>query len=296
MIHREIRKLRDSTGLTQAVFAAALGTTANTVARWERGEMHPSWAMCEKMNALAWKQKNPGGQPWPESKPRKPKFSLEMLQKKVARVLKKKKIRGLVIIGGATAMAAGGYARHTQDVDIFLRPRGYSNFDETHEESALGRVLAAFEEDGFLTRELKKFHWIARMPGDPDGTRRVDILTPEGECVDQDTITRWAGTFDQRDESPLRGLPVFSLPAVARQKLLAWDDDPLDRGQRHGRDVAEMLRTGALTKPQLATELQGDPGEHAALRRFVASWPTRFVPIEEEGDFLDPKKRKPRRR
>lgn len=35
----DLRLRRESLGLTQAELAAALGTTANTIARWERGEL-----------------------------------------------------------------------------------------------------------------------------------------------------------------------------------------------------------------------------------------------------------------
>jgi DNA-binding transcriptional regulator YiaG len=39
MTGSELRRLRRRLTLSQAKFAALLGTTANTVARWERGEM-----------------------------------------------------------------------------------------------------------------------------------------------------------------------------------------------------------------------------------------------------------------
>lgn len=39
MTGEEIRAARDTLGLTQRQFAQLLGVTANTVARWERGEV-----------------------------------------------------------------------------------------------------------------------------------------------------------------------------------------------------------------------------------------------------------------
>ena len=38
----DVRALRDKLGLTQEQLADRLGTTKNTVARWERGEMIPT--------------------------------------------------------------------------------------------------------------------------------------------------------------------------------------------------------------------------------------------------------------
>lgn len=37
----EIRRIRESMGLTQLQFAAVLGTIGNTVAKWERDEATP---------------------------------------------------------------------------------------------------------------------------------------------------------------------------------------------------------------------------------------------------------------
>jgi DNA-binding transcriptional regulator YiaG len=39
MSPKELRKLRQRLALSQASFAALVGVTANTVARWERGEL-----------------------------------------------------------------------------------------------------------------------------------------------------------------------------------------------------------------------------------------------------------------
>jgi transcriptional regulator with XRE-family HTH domain len=39
MTGREVRRIRQQLGLTQAELAGRIGVTANSVARWERGEM-----------------------------------------------------------------------------------------------------------------------------------------------------------------------------------------------------------------------------------------------------------------
>jgi DNA-binding transcriptional regulator YiaG len=39
MTSKDIRRLRKQLGLSQSEFAELVGVTANTVARWERGEM-----------------------------------------------------------------------------------------------------------------------------------------------------------------------------------------------------------------------------------------------------------------
>jgi DNA-binding transcriptional regulator YiaG len=47
-----IRTIRESLGLTQTQFAAALGVTENAVRRWEYGDRHPRWETMEKINTM----------------------------------------------------------------------------------------------------------------------------------------------------------------------------------------------------------------------------------------------------
>jgi len=49
---RYLRAIRVSQGYTQATLAKALGVRANTVARWERGELHPYQHNLERLCTL----------------------------------------------------------------------------------------------------------------------------------------------------------------------------------------------------------------------------------------------------
>jgi DNA-binding transcriptional regulator YiaG len=48
----EIRSLRDRLGMTQVEFARLLGVAANTVARWERGELGLSHSTLKLFSVL----------------------------------------------------------------------------------------------------------------------------------------------------------------------------------------------------------------------------------------------------
>ena len=49
----EIRDLRISSGMTQAVFADLMGVSKKTVEAWECGRTHPTGAACRLMQILA---------------------------------------------------------------------------------------------------------------------------------------------------------------------------------------------------------------------------------------------------
>ena len=53
MTGQELRRIRNSLGLTQAAFAERIGVTTNTMARWERGEMAIREAMARLVRLLA---------------------------------------------------------------------------------------------------------------------------------------------------------------------------------------------------------------------------------------------------
>lgn len=60
MTAQQIQRLRHRTRLSQAKFAAIVGVAANTVARWERGEMQMSPAL-DKLVRLTVSQAAIGG-------------------------------------------------------------------------------------------------------------------------------------------------------------------------------------------------------------------------------------------
>lgn len=52
----KIRAIREALGMTLTEFAYLLAVAANTVARWEKGDRHPSYAMMVKLTKLAEKK------------------------------------------------------------------------------------------------------------------------------------------------------------------------------------------------------------------------------------------------
>lgn len=73
-------------------------------------------------------------------------------------------------IGGALAMSAHGYQRHTSDVDAFLR-----------EEDRLVWLRAAHQVGLTVDRVFGTFHFIAFFPKHGDPRIRIDMLFPAGD-------------------------------------------------------------------------------------------------------------------
>jgi transcriptional regulator with XRE-family HTH domain len=49
MFGHELKKIRESLGLTQEQFAPRLGVTTSTLSKWERGEHEPCTQDCRKI-------------------------------------------------------------------------------------------------------------------------------------------------------------------------------------------------------------------------------------------------------
>ena len=97
--------------------------------------------------------------------------------------------------GGAIAMAAWGYSRETQDVDVFV------NQSDTHE------VLRVLREAGFqIVPVMEPFHYAGYLGRVKDPEERIDILFP---ADDPD----WSAV--QAPESkPLAGRSIEVFPLV----------------------------------------------------------------------------------
>ncbi len=50
----DVKRLREKLGLSQAEFAFAVGVSANTVYRWERGQRPRSRAILDRIEELGW--------------------------------------------------------------------------------------------------------------------------------------------------------------------------------------------------------------------------------------------------
>lgn len=74
-------------------------------------------------------------------------------------------------IGGALAMAAAGYARHTKDVDLFVTEAGRI------------KSLMAFRRAGYtVTPVFEPHHYAVYLPGPIDDPEvRIDLMVPAGE-------------------------------------------------------------------------------------------------------------------
>lgn len=125
-------------------------------------------------------------------------------------------------IGGATAMAVHGYERQTQDVDVFTTDRDR------------GRLLRALRQAGLdITPISEPFHYFARLPGDPDITRRIDIQVTYGE-------PELSGIEHAQPAGPYR-LNVFTPNLLALSKFYAWDESG---AARHAHDLLAMRDVG----------------------------------------------------
>lgn len=104
-------------------------------------------------------------------------------------------------VGGAVGMYAGGYARNTTDVDVFVV------------EDDLAAVLATLRQAGFLIREVDESQYHAQLPRYAGTKHIVDILVasgaPETLAIFQPTLRR-IGTVSFR---------AFALQEIVASKL-----------------------------------------------------------------------------
>lgn len=239
-----IRRLRAALGLSQAALAARLGVSSNTVARWERGAATPSAASLARLHGLT-EARAPGaptGLPWVDAEPAPRTFSKDELVR-LLRLAVKRIPRVPYAVGGADALAAAGYVRDTQDVDVFV----------AHEH--LGALMTALREVGLKTYTVQSpSHYGAHLAGDLDRDRRIDVLVPFGEpeltAIDEARVDA-------------RGLRVMGADHLAATKATAY----FYSGEaRHMVDVAELLRRGIASEARVRAILRRI--DRADARRF----------------------------
>lgn len=124
-------------------------------------------------------------------------------------------------IGGATALEEHGYKRYTQDVDVFVLDQHLN---------PLMKVLSGVGLQVFAIQEPS--HYAAKIPGDPEPERRIDVLVPYSEPELSAVEHAFVGKG---------GLRVFDANLLAMVKFYAYDDSG---DVRHAFDIAAMYRRG----------------------------------------------------
>ena len=159
-------------------------------------------------------------------------------------------------IGGATAMALHGYKRETQDVDVFVLDRD------------LNRFMVALRGAGLEVYAIAEAsHFAARLPGDPEPERRINVLVPFSEPELS------AAEFPVEVETGSGKLRYMSPPLLAMVKFYAFDDSG---DLRHAADLQAMYRRGVYDADHVRTMiLSVDPERVEAFDRLVASFTSR---------------------
>lgn len=140
-------------------------------------------------------------------------------------------------IGGAVAMAELGYRRETQDINVFVLAEHLNAFMRAL--SAAGLQTYAIQEPS---------HYAAKLRGDPDPERRLDMQVPYGEP--EFSAVEYAYTGKD-------GLRYMGGDLLAMVKFYAYDDS---RDYRHAGDLAAMYRRGLFVPGEVRAMIEAvDP-------------------------------------
>jgi len=149
-------------------------------------------------------------------------------------------------IGGALAMAAHGYQRKTEDVDLFV------------EFKDRGAWLSALRQRSLLVEPLfAGVQYVAKVPGETDPAIRIDVLVPAEEVE--------LSAIDVPDAMTIAGRPAEVFPLV----LLIIAKYKSDRDKDHA-DVKEMFERGMINVPEVLTVMRRVDEELA--QRFVEQY------------------------
>ena len=135
-------------------------------------------------------------------------------------------------IGGALAMRAHGYKRHTDDVDLFAQ------------EKDRAAVLRALREVGLnVTPIFSPHHYIATVPGETDPDSRIDVMFPSAEPD--------LSAVEFPDEARLADIKVmvWPMPLIVIAKF--YSDRPQDR-----LDLAALLDRGLFDPKHVASMIE----------------------------------------
>lgn len=152
---------------------------------------------------------------------RAPKYSRAALIERFKKALVFAPLRLQYAVGGATALAEHGFKRFTADVDVFVL------------EAGLNPLMQAFRKVGLEVFAIAEpSHYAAKLPGDPDPERRLDVLVPHSEPELSAVEYPMMGSDDFK---------VFTPDLLALVKFYAYDDSA---DVRHAFDLAAMHRRG----------------------------------------------------
>lgn len=154
-------------------------------------------------------------------------------------------------IGGAVAMAAHGYVRATQDVDLFIG------------DDARDDLLTALKAHRLpMVPAMEPFHY-AIVPDRRHPDARVDLLFP---ALGIESLALMAA---RRERIGRHSWPMWPIAHIIAQKLTT--DPRIDpaRGIKDGHDL-QSLRDHGLIDPRQVGELLDDIGDRGAKRRLAA--------------------------
>lgn len=172
-----------------------------------------------------------------------------------AAAFKKAKLR--YAVGGAVAMYAGGYARNTADVDVFIV------------EKDLDEILDALRLAGFQIVEISDSQYHAQLPRYAKSRIRVDILV---SWAPPETVPIFHPT---RRKIGAVNFPAFNLhEVVASKATIGMETSAWAKGKN---DILAMYLDGLIDLP--------------AIRQFLVD---NDVPYLEEFDMIAADVSKPR--
>jgi hypothetical protein len=141
------------------------------------------------------------------------------------------------VLGGALAMAAHGYARHTSVVDLFIVEK------DRH------KVFRLLRDAGLqISAVMSPFHYMAVLPEHDDLDVRIDLLFPTTEpemsaidLPDRKSITQ--------DTSPLN---IFSVDLLAIAKFYSdRDEDEADLRAMYNRGIFDTQAVSRLIRREI---------------------------------------------
>lgn len=141
-------------------------------------------------------------------------------------------------VGGAVAMYAGGYARTTSDVDIFVLGDLREQARKDQQYGTVGAILRALQRAGFAVRKVDDSQYHAQLPRWSGTKIRLDILVawsvPETLAIQRPTLRR-IGSVD---------FPAFSLGEITASKITV--DPESDVWFKSKQDIGAMVRAGLV--------------------------------------------------
>jgi hypothetical protein len=130
------------------------------------------------------------------------------------------------LVGGAYAFACyTGIARHTKDLDLFLRRSDYE------------RVTQVLKEAGYDS-ELPYPHWLGKVHQGRGGDAFVDLIFSAGNGVAA-VDDRW---FEHAAQAEVLGIPVRIVPP---EEMMWSKGFIMERERFDGADVAHLIRARA---------------------------------------------------